>query len=334
MKSVVLSDTHIGRRNGDPRELEVSENFFNWVCEISEQKNIERLIFLGDWHDNRKSITIPSIHKSYEIINNVKDAFKDIFLVVGNHDLYYNDRYIPNSIDIFHSIENVNIIATNTVIENMLFIPWIFDNGDIEDIENNNYNVDIVLGHLPINDIILNRSGSKSKNNMLKQSHFKNYRLVLSGHYHQYGQYGNIIYIGAPYHMSFNDSGKRGIWILDNETMDMQFIEYEHAPKYVIIDAENYDPDIITGNHVGAEFYNNIGMNEINEIFEEMYKLNPVSITPSYKFSISFTEETIFDSIEEIKGNKEILIEYIRKSEVPQNLNLNTLENIINSMEI
>ena len=67
---------------------------------------------------------------------------------------------------------------------------------------------------------------------------FKDFDLVVSGHFHQPSKAGVIQYVGAPYQMSWADAGcARGFWILDTETLDMKFIQNRND-MYVI------DPNI------------------------------------------------------------------------------------------
>lgn len=264
--------------------------------------------------------------------------FEDLYIITGNHDLYYKNAVHPNSIEIFKSIKtpenhNINIVEHPIVIDNIVLLPWLITDEDYESIVKNNYNVDYAMGHLAINNIIMNRSEYLSKNETLNISDFKNFKLVLSGHYHQYGEYNNVVYIAAPYHMDFNDYGNRGIYVFDGQTGDMEFIEYKNSPKYIVVNAEDYDPHLIEGNNIKLEFYSNIGLNEINQIIEDVTCLSPCSVNVSYKFSNTFTKPEENDTIEEIKSNREMLINYLKESEIPSNLKISVFNNIIESLE-
>ena len=331
-KYLITTDTHLGRKNSSPIDLKITKDFFDWTIKIGREKNIEYFLHLGDWHHNRRSISIPALYESYEIFNKLKNNFEESYIILGNHDLYYKNIDIPNSLDIF-CFDNINIINKPEMVGNILLIPWIFDESDLNIIKTNTYGAKIIMGHLPINDVILNKAKAKSKDNILNKSDFEDYDIVWSGHYHQYGQYRNIVYIGAPYHMDFNDAGKRGVYIFDDETKEYEFIEYKDAPKYITIDAEDFDDKEIPGNNIRIEFYNNLGLNKINDIIYNIEKLQPNSLDISYKFSNTFTNESNFDSIEEIKANKNILIDYIKESKMPDHLNMKTMENIITSLE-
>lgn len=338
MKYIITTDTHIGRKNDSLSEIKQTSSFFDWVIEKAKENNISSLIHLGDWNHSRRSIAIPTLVESTNILNKVVSQFTDTYILIGNHDLFYKNALYPHSMEVFKSIgvpeqHNLSIVESPTVVDNIVLIPWLIDNDDYHNIVNNEYGVKYAMGHLAINNIIMNRSEVRSKNETLNISDFQNYEWVLSGHYHQYGIYKNITYIAAPYHMDFNDYGTRGIYIFDSENGETEFIEYTGAPKYFIVDAEDYDESIIEGNNIKVEFYNNLGLNEINKIIEDVNCLNPNFVNVSYKFSNTFTKPEENDTISEIKSNKEMLINYLQESNIPPNLKMKVFEDIILSME-
>ena len=338
MKHIINTDTHLGRKNGNNQEIEQTSEFFDWLVDKAEENNITSFIHLGDWHHNRRSIPVPVISESLQISNKLFYQFTDIHILVGNHDMYYKDSISPNSLEIFNFLDtptdtSIKIVDSLMVVDGILLVPWLIYDEDYEAIVNNKFDVKYAMGHLAINNIIMNRAEVRSKNEMLNLSDFKAYDKVLSGHYHQYGEYGNVIYIAAPYHMDFNDFGNRGIYIFDSDDGSLEFIEYTGAPKYLTLNAENYDKELIEGNNIKLEFYNNIGLNKINEIIDDVNWLGPNSINVSYKFTNTFTKPQESDSIEEIKSNREMLIDYLKESNLPSNLSIKVFKNIISTLE-
>lgn len=332
MKYIVTTDTHIGRKNGNTEEIENTKDFFKWLIKKSKELGVYNLVHLGDFFHNRRSISVPVIVSSMKIIDEINENFNHSYIITGNHDIYYKNSIDPTSLELLCR-DNVEIIKEPIAIDNILFIPWLVDDIWLEDIKNNSFKTDFAMGHLGINNIIMNKSKVKSQNDALYIKDFKNYKSVLSGHYHQYGVYDNIVYIASPYHMDFNDFGERGIYVFDSDTGDMEFIEYTGAPKYYVMDAEDLEEDNIEGNHIRLEFYNNIGLNKINEILTFVDSLCPESMKVSYKFANEFTRDEEFGNIIEMKTNRDILVDYIKNSNVPKNLNMKTLENIIDSLE-
>jgi DNA repair exonuclease SbcCD nuclease subunit len=205
------------------------------------------------------------------------------------------------------------------------------DNYYVDDIIDNTFSTKYLFGHLALNEILLNCSGSRSEKEMFSKLDFKKYDMVLSGHFHTKGQYENILYIGSPFHMSFNDSGPRGVYIFDEG--NIEFIEYNGAPKCHILNAESYDESVIKGNNIRLDFYSSLGINEINKILKKVENLNPAYLQVSYKFSKEFTNQSTVDIMNNTMGNKEILLDYIKTSNLSSKINMKTLENIINTLE-
>jgi len=335
VKHLVTADTHLDRKNGNILEIDITSEFFQWVINVSKERSVYSLIHLGDFFHNRRSVSIPALCKGKEIAFQLKNQFVDgVSIVKGNHDIYYKNLLKPSSIDFMKNL-GINVVENVSLSEsqNILLVPWLVDSDMIETLVGNKYNVKYAMGHLPINEIVINSSRITSKNEILDISELSKYELVLSGHFHQYGKYKNIIYIGAPYHMDFSDFGERGIYLFDDETGDIEFIEYTNAPKYFVIDAEDMDHNKIKGNNIRLEFYNNIGINKINDIINYVESLEPNSINVAYKFTPSFTNDENFDNLTEIAGNKEILVDYINKSERPQNIRMGLIEKIIDNLE-
>lgn len=344
MRYLICADTHIDRKASNLFEIEQTNNFFNWFVKIGKEQNIKKCIHLGDFFHSRRTISVPATSASLEILKNISEWFSEgVYILKGNHDIYYKDAIKPSGLDFMVYLQQtfekiglsnpINIIEKPTKIGNCLLVPWIIYDVDLKNIIENNYDVDYILGHLSINEIVLNKTGIKSKNEKLNPKDFIKYKRVLSGHFHQYGEYGNIIYVGSPYHMDFNDTGKRGIHIFDDETNELVFVEYNDAPKYYTMDAEDISYDLIEGNNIKIVFFNNLGINTINEILRKVESKHPNLLTVSYKFSNSFTSENGCDNISDISGNKEILIDYIKKSKIPENINLNLMVKIIESLE-
>lgn len=62
---------------------------------------------------------------------------------------------------------------------------------------------------------------------------------TFSGHFHQHqvlGQNGEVVYVGSPLQLSFNDAGAaRGVVILDSDTGSFKFIENPQGSQYLLV---------------------------------------------------------------------------------------------------
>ena len=98
-KVAIFSDIHLGVHMNSPAWHEVSQNWAKWYVADLQDKNIEEVIFCGDFFHNRNEITVNTLHQAGELL----DLFKDlkIYMIAGNHDSFYKNNCSVNSIRIF-----------------------------------------------------------------------------------------------------------------------------------------------------------------------------------------------------------------------------------------
>jgi DNA repair exonuclease SbcCD nuclease subunit len=189
-----------------------------------------------------------------------KDVLKDftIFVVLGNHDLYYVNSYDITALELISDLPNVTVVANGTQKFKILgkdwyIVPWIIE-------ENNDKFVDwlgrmsarsdeeiantVIFGHFELNGVCM-EGNTYSKHGMEMSYLLKAARLTLSGHYHgkSYACEGDneLIYVGSPYQLTFVNSGaEHGYYTLDSE-LNYEFYENEISPKFVNIKDTDYD---------------------------------------------------------------------------------------------
>jgi hypothetical protein len=95
----------------------------------------------------------------------------------------------------------------------------------------------VCVGHFEINGFEFYR-GIPHLNGEYDSKLFKNYDLVISGHFHTKSNKRNIHYIGTPYQLTWADyDDPRGFHIFDTETLELEFIEN----PYTIFKKIEYD---------------------------------------------------------------------------------------------
>jgi DNA repair exonuclease SbcCD nuclease subunit len=98
MKIALLGDTHWGARNDLPLLYHHMEVFYTWFFDQLKQKNINTIIQLGDLFDRRKYINFRTLQYAQKIFFNcLADNQITLHTLVGNHDTYYRDSLITNS---------------------------------------------------------------------------------------------------------------------------------------------------------------------------------------------------------------------------------------------
>lgn len=333
MDFLVTTDTHLGIKKSNSIWEKIIFELFVAICTYAKENNLtEKFVHLGDFHDTRKSLNVSSINNGLDIIEMLSDTFDDVYLILGNHDTYFKDRIFPHSLRVYEKITNVHIIDEPFVLDDITFIPWFIDDIPVKEILSNP-DTKYVFGHLGINEAHMNASGTEARQENLKMSDFNNVDGVWSGHFHTPGVYGNVNYIGSPFHMDFNDAGERGFYHWSNG--DIKLIPYDAAPKFIKLIAQDdiYYKDEFKGNILHLLFKENFGVEKNTEIVKMFQSFDLFELHTSYEFEETFTEEGIELNEGEILSKKEILFDYYKNTDtIPDHINITILTSLVNSI--
>ena len=91
MRKLVVGDLHFGIKSNSVTWLESQLEFFDkQIFDIIENKNIDKIVFLGDLHDIRYSINQQIGIEIRNLFRKMLDKFpaKEFILLAGNHDYY------------------------------------------------------------------------------------------------------------------------------------------------------------------------------------------------------------------------------------------------------
>lgn len=332
MKILLTSDFHIGVRG----DSEIYHNIFKqWIVEFLvptiKNEDISSLCILGDFYDNRNAVNTKSDnigHWAIEYI--IKKCNVNIYILAGNHDIFYKNSRKINSLkgfrykNVFIIDEPINIdFGTRT----LSFIPWVLEE-EIDEIFK--MKGDICLGHFPFNGFemvhgVVETKGyslDKIKNNFLK---------VYSGHFHL----RNDVYVGNPFQMSWADTeDEKGVIVLDIDTLNEKFIPNKISPIYKKIylsqlKNKTVSLDIIKGNFIKI-FLDDDYSDKVIEKLQEVIKL---------KKPLSFTFDGL--SKEEIENDIEVkdlvnpinsLISWLERIDIKKDIDRNILLSKMNDL--
>jgi len=239
MKYVVLGDLHFGIKGFNDEFFTNQLKFFNeQLFPYMKENNIDTIIQLGDWLDNRKSMDIKFFNR---IVNEFCEPIKEygfkFITFLGNHDIYYNSRLDINLVKYFQKLfpENIEVIENREKRmfgnQRYMFMPWVIDKPitrkELED-------VDLLFGHFEIKNFEMVKGhvdeNSQLESNWFKQS--KRLKRVISGHYHVQGSDGFVMYAGTPYQLNWGDHDtERGFFVFENTKYT--FIENIKSQKYI-----------------------------------------------------------------------------------------------------
>ena len=250
----LLGDLHLGIRNNSIEWASSQKDFLiDYFCkkidELGFDPEQDILIQEGDWFHNREHTNNRIWNDSLEIFSVLSKKFKKgIYIILGNHDVYYKDN---NSIHSLKGIEkifpNVHVFEKTELLtiqnisstHNFLMLPWIEDEVKItREVTSYVGKADYIICHADIKNFRLNKwvklhSGLDAK--LLDK--FKN---VWSGHIHIHQRNGNVLYTGTPYELDRGDrNNPKGFYTLDITESDPveTFHENHFSPKFIKVDA-------------------------------------------------------------------------------------------------
>lgn len=321
MKILITTDTHLGVKQSNKSYIDIASLFFSDMCDYAMDHNIDTFVHAGDFFDNRKYITLDLFDVIYDIAHGLNRTFDKSYMIIGNHDTFYKESMTPTSLSIMNKYENIHIISnTFEIIEGgVLLVPWLFDLDDLHTSK-----MDICIGHFEMNGISLNSKGSVSKNHRLNISDFSKFDMVLSGHYHRPGDYGNVKYLGSPYQMTFADiDDTKGFYVLDTDTKELEFIVWDKYPKHKRCN-ETDKIQNIKGNIVELTFLEDHGIADNTAIINSYKQQEPFKLIVKLKNQDTFTDDDNDDIIDTIDV-MELMASYYKKSDVPDHLKMDIL---------
>lgn len=257
MKILLITDQHFGVRNDNQYFIDHYRKFYGEiVLPFIKAYGIKNVIALGDTFDKRRSINLMSFEAAKQMwFDPLKNEGVKMDMIVGNHDIYYKNTLKINSPkELLGEYENITIHDSPTTVEfdgfPILLLPWICDENREQSFQSiAQTNATVCMGHLELNGFEAH-PGHMMENGM-EASIFKKFSKVFSGHYHMKSTRDNIVYLGNPYQLYWNDYGcKRGFHVFDTDTNKVTFYRnpFDVFHKFYYNDGMSLpDPEEIKG---------------------------------------------------------------------------------------
>mgnify|MGYP001412859407 FL=1 len=230
MKILLITDQHFGVRNDNVFFIDHYQRFYGEVVlPFIDAHQIDTVIALGDTFDKRRSINFMSLDSAKQMwFDPLRERGIQMHMLVGNHDIYYKNTLRVNApSELLGEYDNIRVYTEpNTVVfDNLpiLLLPWICDENREQSLNTvAESSAPVAMGHLELNGFEAH-PGHVMLNGMDK-SLFKKFKRVFSGHYHMKSKKDNVIYLGNPYQLYWNDYGcKRGFHVFDTDTLKTTF---------------------------------------------------------------------------------------------------------------
>jgi len=300
-KWAVFTDLHLGVHQNSSVWHKIALDWVDWFVADLKEKNINQIIFTGDFFHSRSEISVNTIHVAAEFLSKLKGF--DIKMVVGNHDSYYKQKAEVHSLSILSGYSNIEIFDKVSVIDingkKATFCPWGFDYGDVKD-------CDIIFGHFEIESFKMNahklcEEGYKPKD-LLKKA-----PLIFSGHFHlneerEYEE-GKIIYVGSPFQLDFGERDcNKGYYIIDFKDLSYNYFTNNKTPIHKkllvseIINGEELKEEykeLIKNNFVKIVIDTNIEQKILDNIIHLCNSYSPLSLTvdPLVNYNLTNDQE-------------------------------------------
>lgn len=317
----IFSDIHLGLGQDSSIYHKISLDFAKWASETFLNKGISDIIIPGDIFHNRNEISVNTL----SVANSFFEYFKDfrVFISTGNHDCLLKNKSDVNSISIFNGWSNIKIIDKNFELisyknKKLCLVPWGLDLNQIP-------KTDICIGHFEITTFNMN-SYKICDHGIKSESLLQKANLIISGHFHtkQSRSYknGKIVYLGSPYQQNFGDCNEeRGIYTLDLDTDEFEFIENVISPKYYKISASKYIKDekycknidnLCNNNILSLIIDDKMSPEDILSIKDKVNKNNPQTVRVDYENNDNEfeqnTNQTEYDSSNILKSIEDFIV--------------------------
>ena len=235
---LMFTDIHWGKKqNADSHNINCL-NFIKHICKyLKKNKQIDHIVFLGDWFENRNAVNIATMNFAYDGAKLLNDLNIPVFFIVGNHDLYTRVHRDIHSVIMYQEFTNFQLIGEPTVIPNLgpdgaLVCPYLFHH-EYDNLEQYK-DIPVFFGHFEFQGFVVTgystimHEGPSHKN-------LKNQKRVFSGHFHKRQISDNVCYIGKTFPMEYGDSNdfKRGFAVYTHDTDKLKFIDWADGPKYI-----------------------------------------------------------------------------------------------------
>lgn len=267
-KALIFSDLHLHNHKDRVDRLHNCIDVLNWVFDEAAKNSCEYIFFLGDLFHERAKIDVRNYLKTFEVFMNhmIRDAAdRDMYLLVGNHDMYHKERWDVNSVKPLSAIPRVHIVETpQQMVLGGRKIDWMpHTDNPVKELaalkKANGGAGDLLLGHMAVHGALLNiHFGTKSDhiveydNDMIPvdAAVFDDWQMTLLGHYHGAQMVSDKVeYVGSPLELTFGEAFQdKHLLVLDLDTLEKEYICNDFSPRHLIItpkdiEHENYNLD-------------------------------------------------------------------------------------------
>lgn len=326
MKIIICADLHIHPHKKQEERLYDCLKTLRWIFQSAVKYDAKAIVCVGDLFVDRQKIDILTYQRTFEVFQEYADHPFAVYLLVGNHDMWYSDNWDVTSLKPLSAIQNVTVIdkpcTTNFIgasSPTASFLPYTDDPLSALAEINNNEKFKLLFAHVAVDGAILNTRAKTRAEEMVEHDGemikincdvFQNWNQVFLGHYHAAQQITpKIEYVGSPLQLSYGEAfDDKHIILYDLETHEKTYLKNEFSPKHFIYttdEAQTIEPEggflkIITEN------FNNTENIDLQKKLSPHFKEVKVEIARKRKTE---EEQIIVESAKSILNDEEKMAE-------------------------
>jgi DNA repair exonuclease SbcCD nuclease subunit len=214
MKVAVVGDPHFKTSDYDE-----CEEMSNAIIDVISKVKPDLIVCLGDTLDRFESIHVSPLRQATNFIKRLTEIQQTV-LLIGNHDrpnpkTFKSDEHPFTALKLWENL----IVCDDTLFSDFpcgrfVFVPYTF-NGNFHKMFSKvplqeNIKVIATFTHQEFRGVKMNGIPSESDDVVIPS-----YGLTINGHIHDYQQHSNLICVGTPRQISFNEEYPKTISIFD-----------------------------------------------------------------------------------------------------------------------
>lgn len=290
-KAICFTDIHFGLKSNSLLHNQDCESFVDWIIATAKEQGCETGIFLGDWHHQRASINLQTLHFSLSALEKLSAAFDQFYFIPGNHDLYYRDKRDIHGAAWARHIPNIHICNDWFEEGDVIIAPWLVgdDHKRIAKLSGR-----YMFGHFELPHFKMNAMVEMPDHGSIQNEHFHGFERVFSGHFHLRQEKNNITYIGNAFPHNYADAGdtNRGAMILEWGA-EPEYHAWPNQPLYNVWDLshviDNADRILKPNMHVRVSLDIEISYEEatfIKDTFVKNHNLREMALIPNKRSAL------------------------------------------------
>lgn len=293
---LIFSDPHIHTHKKSSNRLQDCIEVLEWVFDTAIEREVKTVIGLGDLFHDRTKIEVLTLFRVFEVFDKYfsKKSPFELYLLLGNHDMWHRDRWDVHSPAFLRAFDAVNVIdhpcSLDIQGELIDFLPFTED--PLDDLArlrtmNPRTNRGLLCSHLAVDgaklnafteaDVVVEHDGE-----MVKVDHhaLSGWRHVLLGHYHGeqvLGDNGEVEYVGSPQELTRSEAFQQKHIILhDLDTFQREYIVNDFSPKHLILKPDQLKSQDLTQHFVTVMVPETISQSEIADMRHDILRNHDV----------------------------------------------------------